>query len=690
MSLDRQLPRLIALIAEALDAERATLFMHDPDRGELFSRVAQGDGVAEIRIPDNLGIAGAVFGSGRAEIVEDVYHDRRFNRDVDRRTGYRTRNLLCVPLRNASGEVTGVTQALNKRGSAFGDSDLALVEAINRHAAAALEQAQLMEQLDRARREEVELLSITEAIATELHLDSLLARIVNAATSLLDAERSTLFLYDSATDELWSRVAEGVAENEIRVPANAGIVGAAFSSGEIVDVPNAYADKRFNRAVDRTTGFRTRNVLAAPVVDRGGEPLGVIQALNKRGGRFTADDIRRLKTFSADIAIALQNARLFSDVLALKNYNESILKSLSNGVVTLDPHFVIVKINEAAQRILGLPAEELVGRTAGQVFGNRNGWVTNSLNYVARMNSTDYHADTDLVLQDRGVAAVNLTAAPVLDIEDKSIGYMLVFEDITREKRVRNTMARYVAKEVVDQLLAAGDDVLQGSSLVATVLFSDIRRFALLSEAMTPRATVAMLNEYFTEMVEVIFNRGGMLDKYLGDGLMAIFGAPVMGSSDAKNALLVATEMMRALGRLNEGRTEHGLEPIEIGIGLATGEVLAGSVGSLKRMAYTVIGDHVNLAARLESANKYYGTSVLVAGSTVEALGSQAGLRRLDLIQAKGISRPSWIYELLGHHTAETFPKLGRDHRRLRGGARLLSSTAIGRAPCRVSARRSR
>jgi len=233
-----------------------------------------------------------------------------------------------------------------------------------------------------------------------------------------------------------------------------------------------------------------------------------------------------------------------------------------------------------------------------------------------------------------------------------------VLEDITREKRVRNTMARYVAKEVVDRLLAGGEDVLKGSSLVATVLFSDIRRFALLSEAMTPRATVTMLNEYFTEMVEVIFTRGGMLDKYLGDGLMAIFGAPVVGSVDADNALLVATDMMRALGRLNERRAEHGFEAIEIGIGLATGEVLAGSVGPVKRMAYTVIGDNVNLAARLESANKYYGTVVLLAGTTVDAIKSPAVLRRLDLIQAKGISRPTWVYESLGHHTTETFPKL--------------------------------
>src|SRR5438132_5400247 len=201
------------------------------------------------------------------------------------------------------------------------------------------------------------------------------------------------------------------------------------------------------------------------------------------------------------------------------------------------------------------------------------------------MGATEYHADTDLKQPEGSVASVNLTAAPFLDTEGHSIGYMLVLEDITREKRVRNTMARYVAKEVVDRLLASGEDVLEGSNLVATVLFSDIRRFAMLSEAMTPRETVAMLNEFFTEMVEVIFTRGGMLDKYLGDGLMAIFGAPVVGSADADNALFVATDMVHALGRFSANRTERGLEPIEIGIGLATGAVLAGSVGAATRIA---------------------------------------------------------------------------------------------------------
>jgi adenylate cyclase len=390
LSLDHQLPRLIELITEALDAERATLFLHDSDTSELFSRAARGEDLAEIRIPQTVGIAGSVFGSGIAEIINDAYQDPRFNPVVDRRTGYHTKNELCVPLRNLSGQIIGVTEVLNKRSGAFNEIDTALLEAINRHAASALEQAHLMERLEKARQEELELLAITEAISTELHLDTLLARIVAATTQLLDAERSTLFIYDPRKDELWSKVAEGSEQNEIRIPASAGIAGAAFTSGDVLNIPDAYADPRFNAEIDRISGFRTRNLLNVPVLDRSGERLGLVQVLNKRGGQFTQTDIRRLKAFCADIAIAIQNARLFSDVLELKNYNESILKSLTNGVITLNQQLVIAKVNEAAQRILGLSLELLVDRPAEQVFGNLNPWITRSLEFVAKMGATDY------------------------------------------------------------------------------------------------------------------------------------------------------------------------------------------------------------------------------------------------------------------------------------------------------------
>jgi adenylate cyclase len=394
-----------------------------------------------------------------------------------------------------------------------------------------------------------------------------------------------------------------------------------------------------------------------PVLDRLGEPVGVIQVLNKRGGPFGATDERRIKAFSAQMAIAIQNAQLFEDVLSLKNYNESILKSLSNGVVTLDSDLNVVKVNEAGQRILGLAAENLERTTAGAMF-ERNPWILKSLGYVGQTSGNDYHADADYKLPDGNTASVNVTVTPLLSIENKNLGYMVVFEDITREKRMRSTMARYMAKEVVERLLANNEAALEGTTTTATVLFSDIRRFTSLAESMTARETVKMLNEYFTEMVEIVFAFGGILDKYIGDAIMAIFGAPIESADDASHALKVANEMIRVLRRLNRKRKTSGLDPIEIGVGLATGEVLAGSIGSEKRLEYTVIGDSVNLASRLESATKHYGASILMDAVTVNNIKEPGLLRRVDLIRVKGKLKPTKVFESLAHHDEETFPRV--------------------------------
>jgi len=129
LSLDVLFPRLMEVVTETLSADRSSLFLHDPETGELFSRVMQGSVMGEVRFPATLGIAGSVFASGSGEIIADAYADPRFNREMDQRSGYRTRNILCVPIRNRKHEVIGITQALNKRGGDFDNEDRQLLEA---------------------------------------------------------------------------------------------------------------------------------------------------------------------------------------------------------------------------------------------------------------------------------------------------------------------------------------------------------------------------------------------------------------------------------------------------------------------------------------------------------------------------------------------------------------------------------
>ena len=227
ISLDEMLPHLIEVIAEVLHADRATLFLHDDGSRELFSRVVQGDDVNEIRIRDDSGVAGAVFTTGHTLIIPDAYRDSRFSPETDKQTSYRTRNILCVPIRNRDGAVIGITQVLNKTNGGFSDADATLLDAITTQAAAALEHARFVEELETAHRDEIILLEVGGAVSGDLDLDSLLEKIMQATTKLTAAERSTLFIHDPETGELWSRVAQGTEKKEIRLPSYGGLAGAA-------------------------------------------------------------------------------------------------------------------------------------------------------------------------------------------------------------------------------------------------------------------------------------------------------------------------------------------------------------------------------------------------------------------------------------------------------------------------------
>ena len=659
LSLDVLIPRLMEVVTETLGADRSSLFLLDPDTGELFSRIMQGNVIGEVRLPAAAGIAGAVLASGRGRIIPDAYAELLFNREMDQRTGYRTRNLLCVPIRNRKQQLIGITQALNKHEGDFDAEDQQMLEALSQQAASALENAQVHEKVERAQREEALLLETVSSIASEIVLEPLLQKIIDAATQLLDAERGSLFLFDPATSELYSRVSGGATVHEIRFPANAGIAGECFTRGAPINIPDAYADARFNQDVDRRTGYTTRNMLCMPVSTHHGNRVGVMQILNKTAGSFKPADENRLRALCAQAAVSIENAQFFEQVDAARNYNESILRSMSNGVVTMDAGYTITKVNRAVTGILCMTEAQLHGRTAGEIFGPGNEWILRSLDKVRASEKSDINVDTDLLLAERKSVSVNMTTVPLITTQNQPNGFMLVIEDISMEKRMRNTMSRYMSKVVVDRLLEGGEESVGGVGREVSVLFSDIRGFTAMTERLGPRETVLMLNEYFSAMVDIVFAHNGILDKYIGDMIMAVFGSVGGGINDADNAVETANRMMTSLRELNRRRHTRGHDAMSIGIGISTGHAVVGSIGSPKRLEYTVIGDKVNLAERLEAANKFYGTGILLCQQTVASLHRPVLLREIDFIRVRGSTRPLAVYEAIGHHTEESFA--GRD-----------------------------
>lgn len=216
-----------------------------------------------------------------------------------------------------------------------------------------------------------------------------------------------------------------------------------------------------------------------------------------------------------------------------------------------------------------------------------------------------------------------------------------------RNQFIRKTFGRYLSDEVVEELFASPDGLeLGGKSLNATVVFSDLRGFSAISESLPPEAVVEMLNDYLKVMTEIIFRHQGTINEIMGDGILMLFGAPATRPDDADRAIACAVEMQLAMEKVNAGNREKGFPELEMGIGINTGRIVAGNVGSDMRVKYAVVGSHVNLAARVESHT--VGGQILATKYTLDAINSDVRIGREFSSAFKGFSEPVTICEITG------------------------------------------
>ncbi len=249
------------------------------------------------------------------------------------------------------------------------------------------------------------------------------------------------------------------------------------------------------------------------------------------------------------------------------------------------------------------------------------------------------------------LAADQYIHVPVLHTNDEiellATGFNQMVDGLKERDKLRTTFGKYMTESVLEHLLN-GKVELGGDTLKVTILFSDIRSFTTISEAMDAHALVGLLNEYFTEMVSIVMQHGGVVDKYIGDAIMAVFGAPVPTPDDAKNAVRAAIDMRKSLARLNERLVARGAEPLRTGIGIHTGDVVAGNIGSEQRMEYTVIGDPVNVASRLESNTKNLKVDVLISEATYEEVKDVILATPVEALTVKGRGEPVMTYSVTG------------------------------------------
>ena len=346
--------------------------------------------------------------------------------------------------------------------------------------------------------------------------------------------------------------------------------------------------------------------------------VGSITANNNSGEKrlFVYRQISSPATESAPPLVLLSEMS-FAEAMAPVYHMEKMF-AIATGVVALVWGIVALGLARVATK----PLRDLLG-------------------VVARVGKGDLQARSEITGRD--------------EIGQFAAGFNEMVKGLQERERVKKVFGRYVTQQVAERVLQnTSDSELGGRTKRVTILFADIRNFTTMSEKMAPEQVVEFLNDYFSEMVDAVIEHGGVLDKFIGDGIMAVFGGIDDTPDTEKRAVLAGLRMKAKLAKLNGQRSVEGKDPINIGIGIHTDEVVVGNIGTKDRLDYTVIGDGVNTCARVESANKEFGTTLLITKPTHDQLGDSFDCRAMGEAKLKGKSNVPPLYEVLSVRSAAT------------------------------------
>lgn len=462
-------------------------------------------------------------------------------------------------------------------------------------------QANLRRQEKRTTRAErtTEILShCAELMNSSLGLSDVLSRVLHIAVEFMQAERGFIALRHVG-QPLEVRVFHNLEREEYETDQliSQSIVERVLHTGNQVVTTDAQADPRFNAELSIIIQ-QIRSIICVPLRVRA-TTIGVIY-LDSRvlPNLFGMSDPELLMSFANLAGPAIENARLFSEerahvneIITLEALQSRILETVAGGIITIDQSNCILAMNECAQRMLGLELQGLLGSSLARLEDPLPG--LGELITHSRLTKTSPKHTVNTRDSEGGLRVFEMSVAAV--DHDTTV---IVVNDLSNQHRVESALSRYLAPHVVRSLLRDPSEIrLGGERQRATILFADIRGFTERSARMRPEDVVELLNRYLERAVSTVFAHNGLLDKFHGDGIMAVFGPPRPCDDDAQRAIQTAIALLAATDQLSQELQG----PLRISIGIASGTVVAGHIGSPQRMDYTVIGDAVNLASRLEA-----------------------------------------------------------------------------------------
>ena len=394
--------------------------------------------------------------------------------------------------------------------------------------------------------------------------------------------------------------------------------------------------------------FCQKNSLVGPLASNG-NLRGAVIIGNKESisgiTRFTKEDLRLFDSLTKKVSLAYENIKLIDSLKNSTKLVDNIMSSITTGIVKIDVLGEIEYVNDSAQKVFGFNNEEVLNNHYIAIFSENTGLIS-----LIEKIETDPKVVYENNFKIKDLAGkeheINLTLSPVFDENNQFSGLVFAFEDLSNVNKIKSTFKKYVSENIVDELLKTDQSIeLGGGKNKVCILFCDIRGFTSMSEKMNPEDVVSLLNNYFQEMIEVVFKNNGTLDKIIGDELMVLYGVPIESENDPQKAVDTAKEMFIKLEEFNKVNSSKGYPEIKVGIGINYGEVISGNIGSDRQMNYTVIGDNVNLAARLCSPAK--PGQIVISKSVFESLDDHEGFKSMNPIALKGKSKKvqNWIFD---------------------------------------------